>query len=153
MTHPYLQTHYYDGKLKQHPLIKGVSQCTASNKQKRVIFNNLSQQISQSTKIKGVHKKTAQKSIRNIIASIGKQPNFDPSNNLSADNLLFLICEHLERLDDPDDVLIYLSEQLSDIITSGQCPPGRSTRLWQVYIILTETDSKATKKDQNNQEN
>lgn len=64
-------------------------------------------------------------------------PNYDPSNDLWADDLLFL-CYELYRRDshrrprDRSDILRTLAEQLHDMST-GPCPPGRTTRLFQTY--------------------
>ena len=65
-------------------------------------------------------------------------PNYDPSNDLWADYLLVLCYELYARdlrkpLRARSDVLRMLAEQLHDMST-GPCPPGRTTRLFQAYV-------------------
>ena len=73
------------------------------------------------------------------ICAAGDAPaNHDASNDLRADDILYLCHElHLANRgsDDPSSVLQGLAEQLHDMST-GQCPPGRTTRLYQVYVSI-----------------
>nr|QBK86913.1 MAG: uncharacterized protein LCMAC103_02510 [Marseillevirus LCMAC103] len=74
-----------------------------------------------------------------IICAAGSAPaNHDASNDLWAVDILFL-CHELHLADqgspDPSSVLQGLAEQLHDMST-GQCPPGRTTRLFQVYVSV-----------------
>ncbi len=73
-----------------------------------------------------------------ICNSIGNASNYDPSNKLYADDILYLCCELWDEIKDSEkgqDLLKTLASQLYDMRT-GSCPPGRSTRLFQVYIAF-----------------
>ncbi len=57
--------------------------------------------------------------------------NYDDKNNIDASDILANI---LSR--DYDKILNLLEEQLIDIYNLGQCPQGRTTRLWQILQLL-----------------
>lgn len=54
--------------------------------------------------------------------------NFDTTNNMSAYDILYLICIHMEDMN-----MIALSDQLLDMRT-GNCPQGRVIRLYQILM-------------------
>lgn len=58
--------------------------------------------------------------------------NQDDSNDVDAMDILANILAN-----DYDNILSIFEEQLADIITLGQCPQGRTTRLLQIYNIVT----------------
>lgn len=125
---PAQDTHSYDGHLKDR--LVNVTSTTATKNDKINSFNDLKNKIGSITSPLVV---TALKAIDLIINSIGTS-NYDPTNNVHADDLLYLI---IDKLKDPSiDVLMDVIIQLSDIITSGPCPQGRCTRLAQIYFSL-----------------
>ena len=67
-----------------------------------------------------------------------ESPNYDPSNKLWAEDVLYL-CYEIHRGDSlngrESDLLQILAEQLHDMST-GACPPGRTTRLFQVVVSM-----------------
>jgi len=65
-----------------------------------------------------------------IMDDIGKPSNFDNTNNLIADDIMYLICLKLDK-----DMLPIFIEQLNDMNT-GLCPQGRCIRLAQIYQCL-----------------
>lgn len=132
-----LNTHHYDGKLKERlqeirPDLERVDKLEKSVK--LATFEKLHSVVSNPAKL-GLNK---------IILDLNMPPNFDSSNSLNAENILYLCLELYNKLEDEDkmDIFPMLDEQLSDI-TGGSCPPGRATRIYQVYTILnTKTDNK-----------
>ena len=80
-------------------------------------------------KLTNPHAKKMAESIKN------KQGNNDTSNNIDALNIFtWVISQKMS-----DDVFKLLEEQLSDTTTRGPCPQGRTTRLFQIYLILKDT--------------
>ncbi len=65
--------------------------------------------------------------LKSIIADIGTPKNYDPTNNLSADDLLSILWKYREN----PDFLKELEIQLLDMQT-GFCPQGRTHRLYQL---------------------
>ena len=59
--------------------------------------------------------------------------NYDPSNNLSALDLLAMAASHK---DNPDFILL-LNSQLKDMAT-GSCPQGRTHRLFQLLMAFNK---------------
>jgi hypothetical protein len=124
-------THFYDGKL----IYKDIKFSNATREQKILMFTKLLEH----DKIKNnIH---ATKAINLIMGDIGKDANIDKTSNLIADDLLFALCElikskgileliELELIE--LNVEDYMVEQLSDIITSGQCAQGRCARIYQL---------------------
>ena len=64
----------------------------------------------------------------------GGNPNFDPANNLFACDLLYLLCEKI-LYDGCEEHIKLLLTQLDEMAT-GLCPQGRTTRLFQILIML-----------------
>ena len=63
-------------------------------------------------------------------------PNWDSSNELFADDLLFLSSEMvLDPRYDQFDILHILNLQFTEMAT-GMCPQGRATRMWQLYVTF-----------------
>ena len=65
-----------------------------------------------------------------IMANMDGDANWDRTNNKRAEDLLALISKHL-----PADLLYLVEEQLQDMVQLGQCAQGRTTRLWQIYLL------------------
>ena len=56
------------------------------------------------------------------------EENFDDQNNIDASDILANILSK-----NYDEILELLEEQLIDMYNLGQCPQGRTTRLWQIF--------------------
>jgi len=61
--------------------------------------------------------------------TMDRKNNFDPINNISVDELLPRLIEHIDKWEDKFIVL----EQLADVSSHGSCPQGRCTRLVQLF--------------------
>lgn len=129
-------THHYDGKLKVHPLIGIITeQQQVTVEEKRRLFIRLIEDVRLNPIINTKYRSTAIQAISKINQDIHKPPNHDKTNDIYADDILYLICKRIDETKDLD-ILVYLAEQLSDIITSGSCPQGRSTRVFQVLCTI-----------------
>ncbi len=129
-----LLTHTYDGQL--HSIIKevcGEGWPDVSVKDKQREFKELIEILTSSSY---VGKLFAISTIISILGAIGKPANFDPSNKLSADDLLYQICLILEITNYDNETMPVVIEQLADVITAGNCSQGRCTRLFQIYLPL-----------------
>lgn len=62
-------------------------------------------------------------------------PNYDPSNDLFADDLLYLCFEKIV-VEKNEDLCGSLIQQLRDM-TTGLCAQGRTTRLFQILLAYT----------------
>lgn len=121
----YLNTHYYDGKI-----IKSVEKVPDVN-EKVELFDQLISKI-QNNPVTQKFRAMAIVAVNAIKRDIQKQANYDPTNDMWADDILYWVCKYVEE---NNDLLKLLSEQLHDIIVSGQCAQGRCTRLFQVLVI------------------
>lgn len=127
-----LNTHHYDGQLKERleelrPELERISRLESSIKLNR--FNQLHTTISN----------PAKRGLNMIISDLNKSPNHDSSNDLNAENILYLCLELYDKLSQKDksDIFGLLEEQLADI-TGGSCPPGRATRIFQFYTVVSD---------------
>jgi hypothetical protein len=69
----------------------------------------------------------------NVIVETGvKNANYDSTNDIDAFDLLWLCYEQCQK--DPD-FIVPLMLQLSDM-SSGMCPQGRATRLFQLVLAI-----------------
>jgi hypothetical protein len=122
-----LNTHAYDGNL--YECVRGLN---VSDDQKRSAFGNLANQFTNARALRWL---TA------ITNDIGREPNFDVSNNQYADDVLWAVYQKMfrdgELRDDMDEMISLLEEQLADI-HGGPCPPGRATRIYQIWLIVKE---------------
>lgn len=65
-------------------------------------------------------------------------PNWDPTNHLFADDLLFLCGEKIiGGTSEDSDMVHILNLQFTEMAT-GMCPQGRATRMWQLYITFPD---------------
>ena len=126
-----LNTHHYDGALNK------VVSCDATREEKEEMFNRLIQDLLVNHLIINNQRSTAIRAVSIITSGIQKPENYDSTNGLYADNVLYHICCKLQEKQDLD-ILKCLSEQLSDIITSGSCPQGRVIRLVQVLDSIND---------------
>lgn len=136
-----LNTHFYDGKLPKNnePINKLREADQESLKTDKIdLFNWLVEKIKNRNNT--YYTTTAVRSIDMIRDNIHMGPNNDTSDNIYACDVLYLIIQKIKDMNekDLDDVIIFLEEQLSDIVTSGSCPAGRTKRLVQVYLIFYE---------------
>lgn len=84
-----------------------------------------------------------------IINDWGNSSNFDPTNNISAEDLLYICAVEwnnlkLTHLELCTDFIEELCIQCSDMQT-GFCPQGRVARLWQIasaYFTFFETQNR-----------
>lgn len=141
---PFRDVHVYDGKWS-HDIKTEVS-----IQEKCELFNSLYQEIK--TIGNGVDVSSALKGLVLVVENTQRPSNFDPANNIYADDILVEICKMITidklvttkvgtSLDEsrPElsekmyDSLMNVAEQLGDMYNLGQCPQGRSTRLIQIY--------------------
>ena len=133
-----LDTHYYDGKLPtDNDPIKELRELDQNKlkEEKQVFFNWLKEQIINRDNI---FTKDALDAIRIIYIGIHSGSNKDSTDDMYGCDLLYLIIKKIKDMEqkDLDDVLIFLEEQLSDIVVSGSCAQGRVKRLYQVYLVF-----------------
>lgn len=121
-----LQTHYYDGKLKNQISSLRLPY-TKSEKVKK--FTQLKEAINHTKQ--RTHLSNAMRAITMIAVGVETDANYDKTNDVYADEILYIISENLQK-DMIDDLVI----QLADITTHGACPQGRCTRLAQLYFAM-----------------
>jgi hypothetical protein len=142
--HQTVQTHSYDAQLKEviekyRPLLKKVEVLEIDIKKN--MFESFLNEIN-NLDYDQEFKNYSIQSIKNIINDIGKSPNYDGTNDLKAEDVLYLILAKLKTLrkKEKEDVIFdHMSNiiiQLSDMVTSGPCPQGRCTRLWQLFNMM-----------------
>lgn len=71
--------------------------------------------------------------LHGIIKDYGTSKNYDPTNKLSADDLLYLTSYHLHD----ETFIILLIEQLENM-EAGFCEQGRTHRLFQLILAFQE---------------
>jgi len=118
MTH-LLNTHTYDGKL-DGDFIKYIQNVSTSADEIITCGNEF---------LKRITEPTAQKYLTSIIEGVNTASNYDPSNNIRAENILYLLYQFIDN----KDCLETLETQLIDMAT-GACPQGRTHRLFQVLM-------------------
>lgn len=124
----WLNTHAYDGQLK-FTEISGWNQVISlpiEEKQRRG-----KELIVAAEKLCPL----AQHHLSIIVNSIGTGANYDPSNQISADDLISLCFCHRDN----SDFLSMLELQLIDMRT-GFCPQGRTHRLFQLLLAFPIKD-------------
>lgn len=76
----------------------------------------------------------------NQIITENNEKNVDHRNhNMNARQMLIVLLDKISRIKDNDDKKLFhqlLEEQLSDMKNLGQCPQGRTIRLWQLLQSL-----------------
>jgi len=144
MSHDALNTHTYDGKLRDYretikkdlDRARGVAPAV-----KQEAFEVLRGALARAPETTPQTLRYLDQ-IRTAAATGRTAENYDSSNDLRADDILYL-CYELYLNDTvaassggkPSDLLSILADQLHDMST-GPCPPGRTTRLFQVYVSL-----------------
>lgn len=126
-------THFYDGKLKERIIpyreqLNRIAEISIENKLSMLARLDLKLDDMMAKRMLDVIK------IDDI-----NQSNYDSSNDLWAIDILVLIIEYMElSTENYDDTLPILQEQLDDI-ANGSCPPGRTTRLFQIVLNCIES--------------
>ncbi len=119
-----LNTHTYDGKLSPLLLPELYDMTDKTTEEKTLVCRNIMNKCSH---FDGV----AKKHLENIVSSIGTAANLDNTNQLVAEDLLYLCCYH----SDNEEFLDVLEKQLMDMET-GACPQGRCARLYQTLLAF-----------------
>lgn len=125
-----LDVHYYDGKLERVD-IKEVKSDEKKNQ-----FELLYTLVEKHNGLDNRIKTFSLQAIRIIIDDVNKTPNYSSSDLQRADDILYHICSKIFSEKDQDTIINNLAEQLSDMITSGNCPQGRVQRLMQLYMAF-----------------
>lgn len=73
-----------------------------------------------------------------IIANINQDGNMDRTNNKRAEDILVFIAQFL--LEKDDSLLSLVEEQMQDMVQLGQCAQGRTTRFWQIYMLIPKNE-------------
>lgn len=110
-------THTYDGQLNQLPELSEIQLLSIIQKKER--GQELLELIDQN---KALY-------LRDIISNMGSSVNFDPTNNLWADDLISLCWVYRHN----PYFITELEIQLTDMST-GFCPQGRTHRLYQIIL-------------------
>lgn len=126
-----LETHHYDGKLEErfepyYELFKIHVEHDDKIKSYQIIKKSITDPY-------------ALRAINLIINDVNG--NYDSTNRVKADIILYYICQKIKELGSDDSVNIFIKLvelQLADIIISGSCAQGRCIRLAQIFFILYE---------------
>jgi len=135
-------THFYDGKIKE-------------NYKKLVEYDNavivpeipipdfpttIAEICSSIDKIQGKYKyKISEKQRVNIFRSIRlieknkDKSNYDSKNDIHVNDILPRVWRFIRK--NKEDAMNLFIEQVSDIVNRGPCAQGRTTRLYQLYIL------------------
>lgn len=125
-----LDVHYYDGKLERVD-IKEVK-----SEEKKNQFIHLYNVVEKHPGLDDKIRTFSLQAIKIIIEDINKTPNYSNSDLQRADDILFHICNKIFNEKEQDVIVTNLAEQLSDMVTSGNCPQGRVQRLFQLYLAF-----------------
>lgn len=128
-----LNTHYYDGQLQNSTLEMLLNPIhDLSRNSKAYAFNQLK------NKLKQIHA-FDHESCRNYNIVVNdfhtqNHKNYDHTNNLWADDLLYLLSEYVVRFPDLLDLLALQFKEM----TGGLCPQGRTHRLYQLALAFIQ---------------
>lgn len=91
------------------------------------------------TFIRELQKRIPAESIQaiNNFQIISSQNVYDPSNKIYVFDLLYIVEDLCRKYEDCSDIIKVLVEQLEDMST-GLCPQGRTTRLYQIVFSFME---------------
>ena len=135
-----MNTHFYDGKLKEAreqlaPYLDDAAKVDMSTKLASfATFASLLMTRPTTTP-------QAQHNLQTIIVDYQKHqgredihsPNYDPSNNLVVDDLLYFLINLIVRIpEEQQDNFIDLANQQFTEMSSGMCPQGRAYRILQI---------------------
>ena len=135
------ETHSYDGKLASRKLEidKHLTRAAKSGKEEKIaMFNRLLAHL----RTKSGFSPQSEANLRTIIRDFTQDnagPNYDPTNNLFAIDLLWLCAElcFLTSSEVADEVSMLINIQLEEM-SSGMCAQGRTHRLFQVVASFSE---------------
>jgi len=125
--------HQFDGKLQTLKIKPHIPESD-----KRKMFEDLTTKISQNRNIphpQSVH------GLHVVISDMGSPRNYDPTNDMYADDILAEICSLLQIHFDPDiinNIIETIAIQIVDMLQLGQCAQGRVNRLLQIYRFVKE---------------
>lgn len=126
-----LNTHYYDGQLHNaflETLLNPIH--NLSKNTKATAFSKLKHKLNQSA----AFDQEARKNYNIVVHDFHYQnhKNYDHTNNLWADDLLYLLSEYIHSF---RDLLDLLAVQFKEM-TNGLCPQGRTHRLYQLALAF-----------------
>jgi len=136
--HSKTQTHSYDGKLSvtKLQLLEDISRASKIPKANKLnYFGHLRLELQKYTL-----PQPAQGCFEAIFRTFSQQgrvrtgANYDPTNDLHADDLLYLCFEKIVTYQDKDFTQVFIL-QLTDM-ASGLCAQGRTTRLFQILLAF-----------------
>ena len=127
------QTHDYDGKLHQEYerlIKKDKREVLGFDETLDQIFFDLKRLRDKYSKFKG--------DSNTVLAGLtllneDRKKNYDDKNDIRVEELLPRVWNCVKEYDDNGKFVFY--EQIADIIVSGSCPQGRTTRLFQFYSL------------------
>jgi hypothetical protein len=73
----------------------------------------------------------AKHNLQILIKSLGTGKNYDNSNKINGDELLYMCLNHIDN----EDFIKNLNIQLEDM-SNGLCPQGRTHRLYQLLLAF-----------------
>lgn len=136
-------THFYDGKLKEakEQLIPYLDDIAKMTKDKKlVLFTSFASLLVSrvSTTQQSQHNLQTiitdyQKYMNLRLEDTLKDPNYDPSNDLHAADLLYFLADLIMKIPEKEqgDFLDLANQQFTEM-SSGMCPQGRAYRILQV---------------------
>jgi hypothetical protein len=122
-----LDVHHYDGKLIDLllPFRESFLEASKVSKEEKItVFRQFQSKITDTS---------ASHNLNTIIASIGQASNCDPSNNIKADDILWLL---IKKLDSNQPVPSIIIEAIGADMSTGMCPQGRTHRLFQLLLAF-----------------
>jgi hypothetical protein len=118
-----LNTHSYDGRIDINQIPELGPLKLLSLEQKRDVGSQLI------TALRSIINPQALSYLTGIVNSMGTSANIDPTNNLIADDLIYLCWVYHQN----SEFISILEVQLMDMST-GFCPQGRTHRLFQSIL-------------------
>jgi hypothetical protein len=123
-----MDIHIFDGKLKESkesllPYLKLISE--VSREDKLIAFERLKNKINPSV------------NLDIIIRDSNSPANHDLTNDLHAEDLLYLCVLLVDRLPDNETLINTINQQFDEMST-GFCAQGRTHRLFQVIMAFIE---------------
>lgn len=136
-----MDTHRFDGKLSliRSLLERDLLRVKQISREERLrLFRLLSSFLASYPKITP----QAFNNLETIIRDSSSHLNYDPTNDLSSEDLLYLLAEKITSLEGEkrNDLLDLLIIELTEM-SSGMCPQGRAYRLLQAVIVAMDLSS------------
>ena len=134
-------THFYDGKIKENykklveydnavivPEIPIPDFSTTIAE----IYSSINKQGNHKYKISDKQRVNTIRSIR-LMEKIKDKSNYDSKNDIHVKDILPRVWRFIRK--NKEDSMNLFIEQVSDIVNRGPCAQGRTTRLYQLYIL------------------